>query len=150
MYARRHRYCLQCYVPRWPNMTPKHLQMVGNITTPSSKITYLNGKSGTRYCRPAPNDTMSSSPPKKKSTGSSHHRDSRLHDGGGHERLHRPASTSLVVAPALRNHQRESGALPGRTTGCRRSLPDDSVARGNLESEGRSRERTTGGVDSSN
>lgn len=124
--------------------------MVGNITTPSSKITYLNGKSGTRYCRPAPNDTMSSSPPKKKSTGSSHHRDSRLHDGGGHERLHRPASTSLVVAPALRNHQRESGALPGRTTGCRRSLPDDSVARGNLESEGRSRERTTGGVDSSN
>jgi len=45
---------------------------------------------------------MSSSPPKKWSSGSSHHRDLRLHDGGGHdERLCRPASTSLDVAPAL-------------------------------------------------
>jgi hypothetical protein len=28
VYARRHRYCLQCYVPRWPNMTPKHFRIV--------------------------------------------------------------------------------------------------------------------------
>ena len=97
---------------------------------------------------------MSSSPPKKRSLGSSHHRDLRLHDGGGHdERLRLPASTSLDVAPALHGPGGiiNTNLVPFHV---RRDtdvvLPDDSVARGNLDiSEGRSCSCTTGGVESS-
>ena len=98
--------------------------------------------------------TMSSSPPKKKSSGSSHRRDLRLHDGGGHDdRLRRATSTSLDVAPALHGQEGIIDVNPvpfqvRRDTDV--DLPDDSVARGNIEiPEGRSRDRTTGGVESS-
>jgi hypothetical protein len=98
---------------------------------------------------------MSSSPPKKKSSGSSHRRDLRLHDGGGHDdRLRRAASTSLDVAPALHGQEGIIDVNPVSFQATRRDtdvvLPDDSVARGNIEiPEGRSRDRTTGGVESS-
>ena len=98
---------------------------------------------------------MSSSPPKKKSSGSSHRRDLRLHDGGGHDdRLRRATSTSLDVAPALHGQGGIIDVNPvpfqvRRDTDV--DLPDDSVARGNIEiPEGSSRDHTTDGVDSAN